>query len=388
MLLEKQFRYKAGKICTRCIMDDTVKGISFDELGQCTFCKIHDDLEQKYPLNAQTTAKLNALVEAIKKKGRSKKYDCILGVSGGRDSSFTLYTAVKMGLRPLAVHFDNGWNSEHAVHNIESLCKSLNVDLYTHVANWDEFKDLQRSFLLASVPDAEVPTDWVIFSVLFKAAQKHGVKYIIHGHSFRTEGTTPLTWTYMDGKYVNDIQRRFGTKKIRSFPVMSMVDYLYYTFVKKIRQIRLLYYIPYKEDEILNMLTTEVGWKNYGGKHHESMYTGFFQSFILTRKFNIDKRKLHYSALIRSGQLSRAEALQKVQKDPYEGGQETLDYCLKKLGFTHGEFEAIMNEAPKSFLNYGSYYSLVKKIEKPILWGTKIGVIPDTVYRKFFNFKL
>lgn len=385
---QHEFKYTAGKTCTRCIMDETVRGITFDEKGECTFCRIHDDLEKKFPLNAETTQKLNALVETIKKQGKNKKYDCILGVSGGRDSSFTLYTAVKMGLRPLAVHFDNGWNSESAVHNIENLCTRLNVDLYTHVANWEEFRDLQRAFLLASVPDAEVPTDWVIFSVLFKAAQKYGVKHIIHGHSFRTEGTTPLTWTYMDGKYVNDIQKRFGTKKIRSFPIMTMMSYLYYTFVKRIKQVRLLYYIPYDETAILNMLTSEVGWKNYGGKHHESMYTGFFQSYILTRKFNIDKRKLHYSALIRSGQMDRNTALQKVKTDPYDGGQETLEYCLKKLGFTGEQFEAIMNEPAKSFLDYKSYYSLVKKIETPIKWGTKIGVIPDTVYRKFFNFKI
>jgi N-acetyl sugar amidotransferase len=369
-------------------MDTTVKGIQFDEKGECTFCNIHDDLENKYALNHETTDKLNLIIKNIKKDGRSKKYDCIVGVSGGRDSSYTLYKAVELGLRPLAVHFDNGWNSENAVRNIENLCSKLNVDLYTHVANWEEFKDLQRSFLKASVPDAEVPTDWVIFSVLFEQASKHGVKNIIHGHSFRTEGTTPLTWTYMDGKYVNYIHKKFGTKKIRSFPIMTMFQYIYYTFFKKVKQIRLLYYIPYDEEKILQMLTKEVGWINYGGKHHESMYTGFFQSYILTRKFNIDKRKLHYSALIRSGQITRANALEIIKKDPYDGGMETLNYCLKKLDLTEEEFESIMHQPKKLFLDYKSYYSLVKKMEKPILWGTKIGVIPDTVYRKFFKFKI
>ncbi len=384
----KQFQYKANKICTRCIMDDTVQGITFDENGECTFCKIHDELEVKFPLNEHTTKELEHLITKIKKDGKGKRYDCVLGVSGGRDSTYTLYTAVKMGLRPLAVHFDNGWNSDLAVQNIKNVCKKLNVELYTHVADWEEFKDMQRAFLKASVPDAEVPTDWVIFSVLFKAANDEGVKYIIHGHSFRTEGTTPLTWTYMDGKYVNYIQKHFGTRKIKSFPVMNMFNYLYYTFIKKIVQVRLLYYIPYDENVILEMLTNEVGWQSYGGKHHESKYTGFFQSFILPRKFNIDKRKLHYSSLIRSGQLSRDTALEKVHIDPYIGGNETLEYCLKKLDFTHQEFEAIMNGKPKLFLDYKSYYSLVRSIEKPIKWGTKIGVIPDTVYRKFFKFNI
>ena len=387
-MLIKPFQYKAGKVCSRCIMDDTVKGIIFDEKGECTFCKIHDELEAKFPLGAQTTKELETIVAKIKKDGKGKKYDCVLGVSGGRDSTYTLYTAVKLGLRPLAVHFDNGWNSNLAVQNIKNVCTKLNIDLYTHVADWEEFKDLQRAFLLASVPDAEVPTDWVIFSVLFKAAKDEGVKYIIHGHSFRTEGTTPLTWTYMDGKYVNYIQKKYGTLKIKSFPIITMFDYLYYTFVKKVKQIRLLYYIPYDEQAILKMLTNEVGWQDYGGKHHESKYTGFFQSYILTRKFDIDKRKLHYSALIRSGQVNREIALESVKKDPYTGGVEIMEYCLKKLDFTNEGFEQVMNKPPKLFLDYRSYYSLIKKIEKPIKWGTKIGVIPDTVYRKFFNFQL
>ena len=387
MILEP-YRYKANTVCSRCVMDDSVSGIEFDKTKECTFCEIHDELEAKYPLNNESSEKLATLIAKIKKEGAGKKYDCIVGVSGGRDSTYTLYTAVKSGLRPLAVHFDNGWNSEHAVKNIENVCKKLNVDLYTHVANWEEFKDLQKSFLYASVPDAEVPTDWVIFSVLFSTANSYGLKYIIHGHSFRTEGTTPLTWTYMDGRYINDIHKKYGTRKIKSFPVMQLKAYLYYTFLKRIKQVRILYYMPYDEAKILKMLTEEVGWINYGGKHHESTYTGFFQSYILTRKFNIDKRKLHYSALIRSGQMNREIALRNLQEDPYVGGTDTLNYCLKKLDLSHEEFQAIMNSPNKLFVNYNSYYNLVKKMEKPILFGVKLGIIPDTVYRKFFKFKL
>lgn len=365
-----------------------MQGITFDENGVCTFCHIHDEIEAAHALGEGTTQKLNDIITKIKKDGKSKKYDCIVGISGGRDSTYTLYSAVKLGLRPLAVHFDNGWNSDSAVQNIKNACKTLGVDLHTHVADWDEFRDLQRAFLKASVPDAEVPTDWVIFSVLFKEAAREGVKYIIHGHSFRTEGTTPLTWTYMDGRYVSYIQKKFGTKKIKSFPVMTMFKYIYYTFFKHIRQIRLLYYLPYNESEILEKLTKELGWKNYGGKHHESKYTGFFQSYILTRKFSIDKRKLHYSALLRSGQMTRDEALEKVKVDPYEGGIETLNYCIKKLGYTLDEFEMIMNQKPKLFIEYKSYYSLVRRLKRPIAWGTKMGIIPDTVYRKYFRFDI
>lgn len=382
------YQYKAKKVCSRCLMDDTVKGINFDEKGECTFCKIHEDLESKFPLNNETPQRLKELVETIKKDGKRKKYDCILGVSGGRDSTYTLYNAVKLGLRPLAVHFDNGWNSEIAVQNIKNATNILGVDLHTHVADWEEFKDLQRSFLFASVPDAEVPTDWVIFSVLFEEAARYNVKYIVHGHSFRTEGTTPITWTYMDGKYIHDVQKRHSKINLKSFPNMTMTKYLYYSFIKKIKQIRILYYIPYNEKEVFRIIENELGWKNYGDKHHESKYTAFFQAYILTRKFNIDKRKLHYSAKVRNGQLTREEALEVIKKDPYTGGMESLDYCLKKLDLSYKDFDKIMNEAPKTFQDYKSYYSLVRALKKPIGWGNRIGIVPDTVYKKYFSFDL
>ncbi len=324
------YQYKANLVCSRCIMDDTVPDISFDEKGICPFCKIQDELEKKYPLNEYAEIKLNKLVNKIANAGKGKKYDCIVGVSGGRDSTFTLYNTVKLGLHPLVVHFDNGWNSEVAVQNIKNACKALSIDLYTHVADWEEFKDLQRAFLKASVSDAEVPTDWIIFSVLFKVAAKEKVKYIIHGHSFRTEGTTPLTWTYMEGRYVKYIHEKFGSGKTKSFPVMGLMEYLYYTLIRGIKQERILYYIEYDEKNVMDLITKELNWKDYGGKHYESKYTAFFQGYILPRKFNIDKRKLHYSALIRSGQLKREEALLKVRVDPYTGGKELLEYCLKE----------------------------------------------------------
>jgi N-acetyl sugar amidotransferase len=380
------FHYDSNQVCTRCIMDDTVKGITFDKDGECPLCKIHDKLQKKYPLNKESDRELARLVEVIAKTGKGKKYDCIVGVSGGRDSTYTLYNTVKLGLKPLVVHFDNGWNSDIAVQNIKKITKQLGVDLYTHVADWEEFKDLQRAFLKASVSDAEVPTDWVIFSVLFKVAAAEKIKYIIHGHSFRTEGTTPLTWTYMDGRYVNQIHKKFGSGRAKSFPIMNLLEYLHYTLILGIKQIRILNYIQYDEKEVMDLITKEFSWRDYGGKHHESKYTAFFQGYILTRKFNIDKRKLHLSALIRSGQTSRENALIKVKSDPYSGGEELLDYCLKKLDFTLEEFNEIMREQPKSFLDYKSYYSFVKSMKGPIKWANKIGIVPDTVYMKYFQF--
>ena len=382
----KSYQYFANKVCTRCVMDDTVTGISFDEKGECTFCKIHDDLEAKFPLNEQTPQKLQSIIDKIKKDGQAKKYDCIVGVSGGGDSTYTLYSAVKLGLRPLAIHFDNGWNSEIAVQNIKNVTEILGVDLHTHVADWEEFKNLQRSFLFASVPDAEVPTDWVIFSVLFKEAVENNVKYIIQGHSFRTEGTTPLHWTYMDGRYIQDIQNRFGTKKLKSFPNMNLFKYLYYSIIKRIKQIRILYYIPYNEKEVFEILENKLGWQNYGDKHHESKYTAFFQSYILTRKFNIDKRKLHYSAKLRNGQITRKDALEVINSDPYTGGMELLDYCIKKLDFNYETFNEIMKRTPKTYLDYKSYYRTVLFFKKPIRLGIRLNLIPDVVEKKYFEF--
>ena len=380
------YKYQAEEICTRCIMDTTVNGIEFDEKGVCTFCHIHDELEEKFSLNSNIENELNVIIEKIKKDGKRKKYDCIVGVSGGKDSSFTLVKVVELGLNPLVVHFDNGWNSDIAVNNIKNLCSKLNVHLYTHVADWEEFKDLQKSFLYASVPDGEVPTDWVITSVLHKIASKEKIRYIIGGNTFRTEGTTPLTWTYQDPTYINHIQKTFGKKKIRSFPIMNTLQFFYFSIIKRIRWLRILYYIPYNEKEAVQYLTENYGWINYGGKHFESTYTKFFQSYILTRKFNIDKRKLHFSALIRSNQMDRDIALNKIQEDPYEGGLESIVYTLKKLNITEKEFDKLMHEEPKSFMNYRSLYKLILFLKKPLNFAARIGVVPDVIIKKYFKF--
>tara|TARA_B100000579_G_C22810554_1_gene844991 strand:- start:560 stop:1696 length:1137 start_codon:yes stop_codon:yes gene_type:complete len=372
-------------ICSRCILDDSIQEINFDENNICNFCHIHDEIDKKYELNEKTKNRLNGIINKIKTKGKNKKYDCIVGVSGGRDSTYTLYQAVSLGLRPLAVHFDNGWNSKIAVKNIHNATKILNVDLETIVANWEEFKDLQLSFLKASVSDGEVPTDWVIFSVLFNIAKKEGIKYIIQGHSFRTEGSTPLSWTYMDGKYVKSVHKLFGKKTIKSFPVMSMFDYFKYSILYRIKQIRILYYLDYDEKTVMDLLKTKLGWTDYGGKHFESSYTSFFQSYILMKKFNIDKRKLHLSALIRSGQINRESSLKIINKNPYTGGKEQLDYVIKKLGITNKDFNNIMNNKIKTFADYRTYYNLIKYLEKPLKFANKINLVPDSVINKFFK---
>lgn len=370
--------------CSRCILDTTVPEITFDANGECSFCRIHDSLEKTHPLDTNGTRKFTELIEQIKRDGKGNEYDCIVGVSGGRDSTYTLYKAVEMGLRPLAVHFDNGWNSEIGVSNIKNVTNKLNVDLHTIVADWEEFKELQKAFLWASVSDAEVPTDYAILSVLLQEADISRVKYVFNGHSFRTEGVAPIGWTYMDGRYIRSIHARFGKTTISSFPIMSMSRLLYYTLVRGIRMIDVPEFIEYKHSEVNEVLANKLGWKYYGGHHHESVYTEFFQSYYLPKKFGIDKRKLEYSALIRSGQMKREDALRELEK-PYPFNSEIVDYTLSKLGLSKEEFQKIMDAPRKSFRDYPSYYPLMKLGRYPIKVACSLHLLPPVFYEKYLG---
>ena len=373
------------KICSRCVSDTTIPSIRFDERGVCNFCKRHDEMEKKFPLNELGQQKLNQLIEEIKAKGKNKDYDCIVGVSGGRDSTYTLYTAVKLGLRPLAVHFDNGWNSEIAVGNIKKATTKLDVDLHTVVADWEEFKDLQKSFLKASVPDAEIPTDYVIISVLYQTASEIGTKYLLNGHSFRTEGIAPIGWTYMDGRYVKSVHKKFGKAELKSFPILSLSKLVYYVTIKRIIYVPLLQYMHYNQKEVGEILKKELDWVYYGGHHHENIYTHFFQSYLCPKKFNIDKRKLEYSALIRSGQLTREEALKEIRENPYPYDKEIVDYTISKLGLSSEEFEEILSAKPKTFHDYPTYYPIIKASRVPIKIACKLNLLPQIFYEKYLG---
>ncbi len=348
------------KICTRCVIDSSVPGVTFDENGVCNYCKLHDKLEQQWPLGDIGQQRLNEMVERIKKDGKGKKYDCIVGVSGGTDSTYTLYLAHKMGLRPLAVTFDSGWSSEIAVSNIKNSTEKLDIDLYTYVVDWEEFKDILRSFLFASLPWADVPTDIGITSILHRVAAQEKVKYILIGQSFRTEGKMPAEWTYSDDRQVNYIVRKFGTKPIKTFPNMTLLEYARYKFLDGIELVLPMNYINYSKSEAREILEKEMGWVYYGGHHYESIYTRFVYSYWLPEKFGIDKRKITHSALVRNGEMTRAEALQIIQQPPLKGQQleEDIEYVIKKLGFTQEEFDKIMALPAKSFRDYPSHYSM------------------------------
>jgi N-acetyl sugar amidotransferase len=341
-------------------------------------------MEKSHQPGIKLDNELQDKINKIKRSGRGKKYDCIAGVSGGRDSSYTLLTAVKLGLRPLAVHFDNGWNSEISVQNIKKACEKLNVDLVTVVADWEEFKDLQISFLKASTPDADVPTDYAIYSVLYDTANKEGIRYILNGHSFRTEGTSPISWTYMDPLYVRSVHRKFGKiKKFRSFPHMTLVKLQYYIWIKKIREIRLMEFIDYRKQEVDVILKDELDWQYYGGHHHENLYTKFFQSYYLPEKFSIDKRKTELSALVRSGQITRKDALNEISHSAYIHDDKTVAYAVHKLGLTKEEFEKIMRLPVKSHDDYRTYLPLIRLLRYPIKIAAKMRLVPQILYLKY-----
>lgn len=372
------------QICKRCILDATVKDIWFDEQGECKYCKIHDEMEKTHPLGEAAAIALDAIVAKIKAKGKGKKYNCIAGVSGGRDSSYTLLKAKELGLNPLAVHFDNGWNSDISVQNIKKQCELLDVDLFTIVADWEEFKDLQVSFLKASVPDADIPTDYAIYSVLYHVANKEGIKYILNGHSFRTEGTSPISWTYMDPRYVKDVHRKFGKKRrLTSFPHMTMLKLQYYIWLRGIREIRILEYVDYNKSKVDKELKEKVGWEYYGGHHHENLYTKFFQSYYLPTKFKIDKRKTELSALIRSGQISREEGLAEISSSSYEYDEDTVNYAINKLEISKEEWKKIMETEVRSHNDFKTHLPFIRMMKIPIKIAVKLRLLPQILYLKY-----
>ena len=351
------------QICTRCAVDSTVPGISFDQQGICLYCKLHDVLDKEYPQGEAGLRQLEQYVAQIKENGKNKQYDCVVGVSGGTDSIYLLYWAKQNGLRPLVVHFDNGWDSEIAVHNIQKALEKLEFDLQTYVVDWEEFKDILVSFLKASFPWADGPTDLAINAALYRIAAEEGLQYILNGSSFRTEGKMPAEWTYIDGRIVGYVHRKFGTKKMKTFPNLTIFDFIYYSVIKKIRILRPLNFLDYHKDQARSVLEKELGWKYYGGHHYESIYTRFVYSFLLPQKFNIDKRIITNSALIRSGGMTRQQALDDLRQAPFpeDRVKEDVDYVVKKLDLTPQEFEEIMSLPPRSFRDYPSYYPIFEK---------------------------
>lgn len=350
-------------------MDTSDPEIHFDENGYCNHCiNYFNTLKHLTYHGEKSDAELEKIVAKIKASGKNQTYDCVIGVSGGIDSSYVAYLTKKLGLKPLAVHMDNGWNSELAVSNIEKLLNQLNIDLYTHVLDWEEFKDLQLSFLKASVPEIETPTDMAIPAVLHQVAAKHNIKYIISGGNYATEGILPKSWHYdrKDVTFLKAIQKQFGTKKLKTFPTFGYQKEIYYKFVKGIRFVYMLNYVPYSKKDAVELLEKELNWKYYGGKHFESRFTKLVQAYILPEKFNIDYRKSTYSTQICAGEVNREEVIDELQLKPYRDINltEEIEYFCKKLNISVSDFNKMMKEKPKSYRDYPNNQAFLEFLYK------------------------
>ncbi len=344
-------------------MDTSDPAIEFDAHGVCNHCHRRDSLAATLPATREEgLARLDRILERIKNDGKGREYDCLIGISGGVDSSYLAHLAVERGLRPLVVHFDNGWNSELAVKNIESVISRLNLDLQTYVVDWPEFRDIQRSLLKAGVLDLEILSDQAIIATMFRLARKNRIKYILSGHNVATETHLPDAWTWMkfDARNIRAIQRRFGTRAIRSTPLMSILGYTLSQMAYGFKFVWPLNLVDYHKPQALDLLKSEYGWREYSTKHGESIITRFYQNYILPTKFGIDKRRAHLSSMICSGQISRADALAKIALPPYTPmeQEEDLDYVTKKLGFSREEFDRLMHEPAQSHLDYPSEYRM------------------------------
>jgi N-acetyl sugar amidotransferase len=336
--------------CTNCILDSTDDpAISFDADGMCSHCRDYQAFEHKFVIKGEAgRKKLEEVVDQIKRSGAGKPYDCILGLSGGVDSSYLALKASQLGLRPLAVHFDNGWNSELAVKNIENIVTKLNIHLHTLVVDWEEFRNLQLAFLRASVVDIEMVSDHAIIATLYKLAIKHDIKYILSGTNYVTEAILPVHWIHRkaDHVHIQAIQKEWVGTPLRTYPLFDLKTRVM-ADLKRIQSVSILNYINYDKQQAKEELKQQLGWRDYGGKH-------FYQGYILPVKFKIDKRKAHLSTLICSGQLSREEALAEMMRPIYD---ETLfrtdyDFVIKKLGLTPEEFNSIMEQPVRSHFDY------------------------------------
>jgi N-acetyl sugar amidotransferase len=358
-------------------MDTTDPDITFNEKGQCHHCLSYlDNLPKLSARQSNHQNSLNGLVDKLKKHGHGKKYDCIIGLSGGVDSTYVAYVVTKiLGLRPLAVHMDNGWNSELSVKNVENIVKKLDIDLYTKVLDWEEFRDLQLAFLKASTPDSEIPTDHAICATLYEIASKHNIKYIISGANFVTERIMPAAWSqgHGDYQYIKGVSQKFGRLKLSSFPYLTDIKRFFYHKIRGISFVTIFDFFKFDLLEAKRIIENELEWKDYGGKHYESVYTKFFQGYILPKKFGFDKRKGHLSNLVCLGVLSREEALEKLKTPPIDPGEIPYlkQYVAKKINITVAEIESILLLPVKFYKDYPNsyntpWYIYSRKYLKPI----------------------
>jgi N-acetyl sugar amidotransferase len=338
-------------------MDTTDPDIVFDANGWCNHCTGWYERAKFYELPLEErTRRLSVIVEEIKRRGHGKDYDCIIGVSGGVDSSYVAIKSKELGLRPLAIHVDNGWNSEKAVGNIKRILDPLQIDLHTVVLNWKEFRELQLAFLRASTPDSEIPSDHAIVASFFNATSDHRVGYYLNGINFRTEGIHVRAWSqgHGDRRYIQSVYRQFTRKRLKHFPLIPVTTLVRSIVMHRPKAVYLLDYLDYHKQETKQLLQEKYGWEDYGGKHYESVYTRFYQGWILPHKFGYDKRRMHLSTLVCSGQMTRDQALAEIAAPAYpqEWVEPDKAFLVKKLGISREEFDAIMAAPRRRYRDY------------------------------------
>jgi N-acetyl sugar amidotransferase len=354
-------------------MDTTDPDITFDEYGVCSHCRHFEAVtrHQWFP-NAEGARRWEQIVDQVKREGKNKEYDCIIGLSGGLDSAYLAYKIRDAGLRPLAVHVDGGWNSEIAVANIERMVKALRLDLYTHVVDWEEMRDLQLAFFRASVANQDVPQDHAFFAELYRCVLANDIKYFLIGGNIATECVLPESWGYnaMDLRHIMGIHRKFGKTRLEKFPKIGFMKLYGMQVFGRLKVVRPLNLMEYDREKAAKDLLGAVGWRHYGAKHHESRFTKFFQSYYLPVKFGFDKRKAHLSSLIVTGQMNRSDAMEELTRPPFDGREISFDmaFVAKKLGVDLESFKAILELPCRTYRDYPSNASLFVLKNSLVSW--------------------
>ena len=371
------------KICSRCIYDERVPAIHFDDEGVCSYCRQMESLVEQYGTGQPKGEMLfAAILDDIRRAGQGKPYDCIVGVSGGTDSSYLVYLAKEWGLRPLAVHYDNTWNSAIATMNIHKVMSSLDVDLYTHVVANKEADDIFRAFFLSGVAEIEAATDLGYAYLLRKAAAKYSIKYILEGHSFVEEGITPLGRNYFDGRYIQAIHQQFGRAAMETYPLMTFTRFLKSAMFNRVKFIRPLWYIKYSKEVAKTFLSERFGWRYYGGHHLENRMTAFYHSVYLPQKFGSDMRNNTLAARVRNGTLSRTQAWSEYNTPPLIE-DELVSYFKKRLELTDELYEQVMHTPPKNWTDYPTYKKRFERLRPLFYMLAKSNLVPMSFYLKY-----
>jgi N-acetyl sugar amidotransferase len=371
------------QVCKRCIYNSEIPKITFTSDGVCNYCLQYDSMVMQYPNGEAGQKIVLAYVEQMKKDGRGKPYDVVIGVSGGCDSSFMLHLAKNVyGLRVLAAHFDNTYNSKVAVENIKVMLDRLDIDLFTYVVDNIEFESIQKSLLLASVPEFEAATDLALATTHYLACEKYGIKHIWEGHSFRTEGVSPPGWFYMDAKYIKSIHKQFGDGVIKSTPLLWLGKWIKWMVINKIKKFRPLYYLDYNKEATKEFLTKEYNWAWYGGHHMENRSSYFINNYYLPVKFAIDLRWCEYSAHVRAGTMTREEASIKIKESkPFD--PELLTEIKSRLDFSDQQWEAIMSAPKKHYTDYPTYKKRFEQLRPLFFLLLRSGYVTRSFYEKF-----